>query len=356
MRIVVLPTLEYELYHGRNFLSVDETLFGPTERVLSRAERSGIPFTLFADVCSAWAFRNESMHDFADRFERQLIDSVKRGHDAQLHLHVHWLFAYFRDGEWQLREPKITLADLDFATEDPMSLIRRGRDYLETLIQRTAPAYRCSAFRAGGLSVEPRKPLMHALSDSGICIDTSIAKDYRVRHDVLHVDHTGMPAAPNWDAGYGVYEVPILTFRMNAVQRAEFLLRRLGSVRQRRGSPISRSMRQTRLANASTLVRQNSRYLAFDPVFLFSADTKGFTRKMLVTGFKDYVRRHDADSDAPMYVSMINHPKLMFAKEEQLLFEVFAELRDAYGERLSFQTFGDLARQLNSVNAGRTSA
>ena len=349
MHIVVLPTVEYELYHGRNFVDEEATLFAPTERLLNRAERANIPFTLFPDVCSAWAYRKQGMDAFAARFEQQVLDAVTRGHDAQLHVHAHWLYSHFVQGEWQLREPKITLPDVDFETPLPASVIRQGVEYLETLVRTRVPEYRCTVFRAGGLLLDPQEPLMKALSESGIRIDTSIANDYRMSHDAMRVDYRGMPSQPNWNAGHGILEVPIGSFRMNLAQRLEFLMRRMSAVRRRRGSPISRSARQTRMANVTTLVQQNARYLASDPVFLFSADTKGFTKRMLLAGFHDYVRRHAAVSDAPIYVSMINHPKLMFAKEEDLLFGVLEELRAAYGGCLKFQTFRSLVRDLDTA-------
>lgn len=146
----------------------------------------------------------------------------------------------------------------------------------------------------------------------------------------------------------GIFEIPIASFEMSRVKVAEFLVRRLRAYRNRRGSGISRAARQTRLANGISLVRENLRYISGRPVFLFSADTKGYTRPMLVEGFKRYIRQHSAATET-IYVSMINHPKLMFEAQERLLFDVLDDLKQHYGSTLRFSTYRDVARELAPI-------
>lgn len=347
MRIVVMPTLDYEVYHGRNFSDDAQVLFQPTERLIMRANEAGIPFTLFADVCSMAAYRSNGLHGAVVAFEKQLRESVALGHDVQLHVHPHWLSACLDGGQWHLREPRMTLADLNYDSPVPREVISSGVRYLEDLLRECRPEYRCVAFRAGGLALEPRRrDLFTILSACGILIDSSVAKGYVVRNDVLSVDYRGAPEPANWHTDR-IFEIPIATFRTSAAVRMLFLLRRLGAVRMTpRGAPISRAKRQTRARNARTMLMQNMSYLRPGGVFLFSADTKGYTRKMLVEGFKQYVRRHAERSDCAIYVSMINHPKLLFEPQEKMLFEVLEELRDHYSGSLTFATYLQVARSL----------
>jgi hypothetical protein len=347
MRIVLMPTFDYEVYHGRNFSDDAQVLFRPTERLMRRANEVGIPFTLFADVCSMAAYRANGLNGSVESFENQLRASVTLGHDVQLHVHPHWLSASLDGSEWHLLEPKMTLADLNYDSGVPRDVISSGVAYLEGLLRELRPEYRCVAFRAGGLALEPRRrDLFNILAESGILIDSSVAKGYVVRNDVLSVDYRNAPEAANWRID-GIFEIPIATFNTSVPARLRFLLRRIGAVRgAMRGRPISRSKRQTRARNILTMLLQNLNYLNPAGAFLFSADTKGYTRQMLVSGFKQYVRRHYERSDVAIYVSMINHPKLLFESQEKLLFDVLEELRDYYNGSLTFATYLQVSRSL----------
>jgi hypothetical protein len=353
-RIVIALTLDYEIFHGRNFVSDEETLFAPTDRILDRASAQGVPVTLFADVCSVWRHRDIGLHAFADHFEQQLVRAQAREHDVQLHVHAHWARANLSNGSWRLREPKFTLADLGFSSDEPAQIVRRGVEYLQELLRTSDPLYRCLAFRAGGLALQSNeRDLIRILRTNGIVIDSSIAKDYTLDLETVRIDYRNMPEAPNWTISQagglrsgskpGLFEVPIASFPMGLKERITFLAGRARSIRERRGASLSGG-RQTRLSNLATMIRGNIRYLAGSPSFLFSADTKGLNRSMIVNGFKSYVDRHAARSPAtPMFVSMINHPKLMFPKQERLMFDALAELKEHYGDALHFATFPQIA-------------
>jgi hypothetical protein len=354
-RIVVVPSFDYELFHGRSFVSADEELFIPAKRMMDRATTLGIPITLFADVCSVWRHRDVGETAFADRFEEQLIEARTLGHDVQLHIHAHWMASDYSHGEWRLSEPKVTLADFDFSTNVPREIVRRGVEYLEELLRSSDPTYKCLAFRAGGLALQPHeRELLRILRDNGITIDSSIAKDYTLHMDTLDIDYRSMPRAANWmmselagiagSGTEGILEVPIVTFSMGLPERIAFLIGRARAMRERRGASISRAARQTRWSSMLTLLRGNTRYLTGNPVFLFSADTKGYTRQMLVRGFKAYVEKHlRLEQRGPIFVSMMNHPKLMFPKQEKLMFDVFEDIKTEYGKTLEFATFPQIA-------------
>ncbi len=353
-RIVVLPSLDYELFHGRNFLSDEETLFAPTQRILERAQQFGMPVTLFADVLCLQPYRESGLQLFVERFERQLCEAIREGHDVQLHIHPHWTRAIPSSDGWMLREPVIRLADLDPA--EARSVISSAATYLRELLSRADPSYECVAYRAGGLALQPdERALIGMLHDEGIRIDSSIAPGLRVASDVIDIDYSALPRGANWliSAENGLsrggerslFEIPIATFSMSFLSRVRFLAGRVAAFRRQRGAGISRSVRQTRWVNTITLLRENTRYLTASPVFLFSADTKGFTRSMLVKGFRRFVRMHQSSSDSPLYVSMINHPKLMFEREEHLFFDTLRELADIFGSDLRFSSYRSVAAE-----------
>jgi hypothetical protein len=353
--IYLAVTADYELFLGVNYAGADEVLFEPTRQLLALAQQHHVPITLFADVCSVWAHRHYALDLFADKFEAQLKEAVQHEHDVQLHLHPHWELASYQSGEWCVPEAsRFHLSEMPNAA----NLITRGRLYLESLLRPIAPAYRCVAFRAAGLALQPsERTLIGNLVRAGLFVDSSIAKGYTLKTDTLIIDYKKCPSLPNWwlteQTGLqpgeppGLFEVPIATFELPLADRVMFLVRRALRVGRRRGAPLSRSRRRSRLSHGVALLAGNARYFGYRPKFLFSADTKGFTAKMLLRGFHDYISAYDTERS--VYVSMILHPKLLFSEQLEILSTIFKCLRRTYREQLEFVTLAQVARQVSSV-------
>jgi peptidoglycan/xylan/chitin deacetylase (PgdA/CDA1 family) len=349
-RIRLLVTFDYEIFHGRNFGSDEEVLFRPTDEIFALCAELGIPAVFFPDVCSVWAHRDSGSLAYADRFEQQMREAVRRGHDVQLHLHPHWLFTSFRDGEWRLATDRIRMAELGFddsAYATP-TLLRRGVAYLEDLLRAEDPDYRCIAFRAAALALQPgEREVLRALLDAGLVIDSTVVKGVHSTTDTYLIDYRSVPAAANWymhprtgigvAAPEGVLEIPVATFQQPLGRRFAFLLRRTRAVAQRRGTGMSRDARQTPLGNLWHLALMNLRYLTASPWFTLSCDTKGFDLGMVLDGFDDFLHRHAADRE--IVVAMINHPKLMFGPQLELLRRFVEETRRRHGPELAYSTF-----------------
>ena len=345
-------TADYELFLGANYAGADEVLFEPTRQLLALAQQHHVPLTLFADVCSVWAHRRYGLDRFADKFEAQLKEAVQHGHDVQLHLHPHWESAVYRSGKWCVPEGSaLHISEV----LDSADLIVRGRISLESLLRPISPVYRCLAFRAAGLALQPgERTLIGHLVRAGLFVDSSIAKGYTLKTDTVMLDYTKSPPLANWwiteqtglvpGAPPGLFEVPIATFELPLADRIRFLVRRALRVRQRRGAPLSRSVRRSPLSHGVALLAGNARYFGWRPKFLFSVDTKGFTAKMLLRGFHNYISAHD--TECPVYTSMILHPKLLFSEQLELLTVIFECLRRTYREQLDFVTLAQIARKV----------
>jgi hypothetical protein len=348
-RIYCLVTADYELPLGRNLASPAEVLFEPTAKMMEVCKDLGIPLTFFPDICSVWAHRKFGLDDYAEQFEDQMRRAIRNGHDVQLHLHPHWLFATYQNGEWAHCPERMYLSECGFGREADSAgeIVARGINYLSKLVKADQPSYQCLAFRASGLALQPQeRELLAVLLANGIRMDCSIAKGLMLRTDTVQIDYHNMPAQANWfmapetgiavPAQEGVLEIPIATFQMGGGSRLGFLGRRAFSLSRQRGTSISRTSRQTRLAGAWHLVQENLRYLHGRPWFIFSGDTKGFNARMLTAGFRDFVCRHERQET--ILVAMINHPKCFFAEQFALLQRVVGDLRDHYGDHLQFVT------------------
>ena len=351
--IQCVVTADYELFLGRNFSGPQEVLFEPSRQMMSVCEATNVPITFFADVCSVWAHRAyDELKDYVNSFESQLKLAVESGHDVQLHLHPHWLKSTYTDGGWRVSTDQMYLHELGYheETDSADALIERGIKYLNELLRPVKAEYRCHAFRAAGLALQPDEDkLIAALIKHNMTVDSSVAKNVKLKMDTIEIDYSNMPDEANWrmdsqtgirqPAQTGLLEIPIATFRSGLATRIGFLVRRAMSVSMRRGSGISRAERQTRLANLMTLLRYNWRYVSTNPWFLFSCDTKGISLKMLLDGVDDYIDRHH-QSDV-ICLSMINHPKMMFQQQFDLLENLIDGMREKYRDRIKFVTFAE---------------
>jgi hypothetical protein len=350
-KIVCLITFDYEISLGRNFLPPDEVLFKPTGKVLELCGQLGCPVTFFPDVCSVWAHRKFGLTEYADSFEAQMKGAVKAGHDIQLHLHPHWLASTFDGDQWLISTEKMYLHELDFGDgpESAGALVGRGVNYLNDLLRPTKPDYGCIAFRAAGSALQPREnEIIRVLLDCGIKMDVSVTKFLTLNLDTVKIDYSEVPARSIWrmspesgiraEAIDGLLEVPIATFRSGFGARIGFLLRRARSIKQMRGMTLSRAKHQSRLANLRTMLLQNLRYVIGNPWYILSCDTKGFDSRMLLDGFKQYIAKHNGEET--VYVTMMNHPKLMFDYQLKLLRDFIVQARQEYD--IAFATCTDV--------------
>jgi hypothetical protein len=329
-KIICLITFDYELPLGRCFVPVEKALFEPTSQILDICDKLNIKVTLFPDVCSVWAHRKYNLNGYADAFEMQLKQALASRHDVQLHLHPHWLNTVYDNNEWLVSTDKMYLNELGYDNREGSAswLINKGVTYLENLLRPVETDYRCSAFRAAGLALQPQEDkLLESLLANGINLDSSVSKGLIMKLDTVTINYSNMPESSYWQmapesgisraAKSGVLEIPIASFKSGFIDKYQFLFRRVKSVNKMRGLGISRSKRQTKLATIRTLILQNLRYITSNPRYILSCDTKGFTTKMLLDGLGQYVNRHK--NDDMVYLSMINHPKLMFDEQMDML-------------------------------------
>ncbi len=166
---------DHELSLGGVTSSYEQNLFDPTRQILDLAGDLSVPVTFFTDVLCGIRFREWDSSGFSDSYEAQLQDAARRGHDVQLHLHPHWIDSTFGGGRFV---PADRYALHDFRAEAPPNdidgIVSRGVEFLDDVIRPVDASYRCRAFRAGGLVIEPsQEEIFVALRRQGIRFDSS---------------------------------------------------------------------------------------------------------------------------------------------------------------------------------------
>ena len=187
----VLFTLDYEI-HGNGEGAPGQLMVSPTDRMLEQFDRYGAKLTLMADVAEILKFKEHFETTGKDTFdylkiEEQLKRAVATGHDVQLHIHSSYFKSRLVNGAWQQHWDEYSLADLPYSRV--LEMIGTCKAYLESLLTRVDPNYRCHTFRAANWSMSPSENIVRALIEQHIKIDTSVFK-YGKRNDRVKFDYT----------------------------------------------------------------------------------------------------------------------------------------------------------------------
>jgi SAM-dependent methyltransferase len=221
-------TLDYETWQPLlPGLSIDweKDVFEPTAGLLDVLDAAGARMTIFAE-CGEWFWLRENEPELAARWEEQLRDARRRGHDVQLHLHPHWLpeLGARREGErWIWDESLARAADYP---GDLTELIGRCKELIEETLRPVDPGYRVTCFRAGGYEAQPFARLYEALAANGIGCDSSVypggrhpdrGYDYGLaysRHQPYFAGRTD-PQLKAPPAERAIVELPVMTLGFN---------------------------------------------------------------------------------------------------------------------------------------------
>lgn len=185
MTLELILTWDYELF-GDGSGDVFSHMVDPTRRLLELCNRSGIKITVFFEVMEylkikeQWekgetmGYRENPGAAIEDQIRRILSD----GHDVQLHLHPQWVNAEYRNG-WQVDMDSWHPAGLAEVSGNPAdntagSVLERGKTTLENLLRPVDRGYRCRGLRMGGFNIQPSAPILRAMRQCGLVLDSSV--------------------------------------------------------------------------------------------------------------------------------------------------------------------------------------
>lgn len=189
--ITVLFTLDYEI-HGTGEGDPYELMVEPTSRMLDQFDRSGAKLTILADVAEILKFREYFQETGEDRFHYhkivdQLKETVRRGHDVQLHLHASYFNSRFDGQKWEQAWAEYSFANLPL--EKLRDYVSRGKSFLEDLLKPVRADYRCDVFRAANWSMHPSQDAIRALVENGFRVDSSVFK-FGSREGIARFDYS----------------------------------------------------------------------------------------------------------------------------------------------------------------------
>jgi len=196
---------DWEL-RGNGSGSVLEFQRKPALKLMDAYESCGVKGSFTVEVLQQLAFEKfapdyPEIKSEAEWWKDTVREFISRGHDAQLHLHIQWHEARYRDGVWELSKVW-SIAQYPAEAVDPA--VKAGKDYLIDLIRPLKPEHRIQVFRAGGWAMQPSRVILEALSREGIEIDISVNLGFYCREPKLPVDYRRLeepdfPYYPDFD-------------------------------------------------------------------------------------------------------------------------------------------------------------
>ncbi len=346
-------TLDYEI-HGNGDGSPQDLIVEPTRRMLDQFDRYGAKLTILADVAEILKFKEYKEQTGRDDFHyeaiaEQLRDTVRRGHDVQLHLHASYFNAKYEHGRWAQDWSEYNFAGLPF--ERMNELVRSGKEFLETLLKPVVPTYRCFAFRAANWSVSPSRNVVRALINNGIGVETSVFKHGR-RDGIVSFDYTNAHSdLIPWRADENdicrqdekspLVEVPIYCerrwlgafFSVNRIYRA-YLTRKhsvKGTSYSEGGNTLLPQPRKRRLSTKLGLPFRRHPW---------KADFNQCSGRQLIGALERAAQKHQNGTAVDYPFVLIGHSKLFTQHNERSL-EPFLQFVAQQKSRFGFATFGD---------------
>ncbi|MEE9351327.1 MAG: hypothetical protein V3U78_03615 [Thiotrichaceae bacterium] len=229
----IILSIDYEIF-GDGSGSMDTCMVKPLDNMLSIASDYNASLSIFAETLEIQSLLTSAHHSQqANSVCRQLQTACKAGHDVQLHLHPQWHSASVdvSNKSFTLHAENWRIGNVSKPVVE--ELIKQGKHWLEQLLQPACSDYQCVAFRAGGWCIQPSKPVIEALMNNDLYIDSTVAPG---ANNSVKEDWYDFRKAPDdlafWKvysdvtqpASTGLYELPITTGEIGYLKHLNIIL------------------------------------------------------------------------------------------------------------------------------------
>jgi hypothetical protein len=218
---------DWEIF-GNGTGDPESLMFEPARRILDICDKYGAKYTFFAELGQQQAMLNSSLtkwRKIAAKWEEVLVETIKRGHDVQLHFHPQWIGAKEYSNHWDINKEYWHSANVDTAILEEW--IKRSKEYLEGLLRKVNPTYETVAYRAGGWLCQPSTNLYYALKKNGLICDSSVVQgryydygkmgsiDFRKTVSNTETWEVNPDNFALEEKGSGLWELPVYTEKTN---------------------------------------------------------------------------------------------------------------------------------------------
>ncbi len=177
---------------GNGSGDIRELQFHPMRALVGLYHSFGIRGSFNAEMMQQLSFRRHQaghpeLKELADEWDENVRETLRQGHDVQLHIHPQWRHAEYNNGAWRLTAD---WSILNYDPDDAYEMMSAGKEYLERLLRPIDPDYRCVSFRSGAWCIAPSPHLLGLLVKLGIVFDMSIVGGVRYETQNINLDYT----------------------------------------------------------------------------------------------------------------------------------------------------------------------
>lgn len=326
-------------------------LFTPTDRIISLANKLGVPITLFTDILCAKRFEEWDNEGFFNPYSKQLERALRSNHDVQLHIHPHWIDSDYRNGEF-IPSKSFKLSDFHNRQwpNNIQGIVEQAIDFLKKICGEYKTDYSCIAYRAGGYNLFPNtETILSSLYNSGIRIESSVTKGYYFKSGISEVNFRKMPKKANWfisqqgpidlEADSGLYEVPIAGRPRGSINNIPFLFKRI-LYKSR-----AYDCKGIGIHQGHTPILEKIKRLFPKSVWMLSFDNYTESVESLMKIMTYHLNCHK--NDKTIICSSISHPKSMGEYGLSLMEGFVQRMRKDYDDRVQFCTYQQIYDVLN---------
>jgi len=216
----IILTFDYELFLGAKSGTAQKSIIEPTNKIIKLLKKYNAKAIFFVDTTYLLALKKYNHPDLY-KISKQIQEIIAIGSSIELHLHPQWVNAIPKGKEWEFKSfEHYRLHSL--TDKEIVKLFREANDFL-TSITGIKPI----AFRAGGWSITPFKPLKEAFIQNGIQIDMSVLKGFAQDELPMHYyNFLNVPQKEFYkfkeevtieDKKGSFLEIPVTTFKLNGI-------------------------------------------------------------------------------------------------------------------------------------------
>lgn len=230
-------TLDYELFF-KDSGTAEASILHPTSLLIETLEKINGKATFFVDALYLLKLKDggELHKNTYTTIEKQLIEIVTKGHKIELHLHPHWLDAYWDavNNTWIFSSYKhyklnsLNSTQISEIFDSTVSL-------LNEIGAKAIKNYKVSAFRAGGWCIEPFEILVSNFLKHNIKIDSSVIPGYSLTGEIHSLDYTAIHSKNMYRFSESVkipvndglfIELPMSTYSINIIEKIFIYIQR----------------------------------------------------------------------------------------------------------------------------------
>lgn len=326
MKKTILLTFDYELFLSKSG-KLNETLIVPTDKLLTKLKALKVNATFFIDILYYHRLNQSSVYDLdKELVKKQIQQMVRDGHDVQLHLHPHWMSAKYKEGDWYF-DPPFKYRLQQHSSEEIRFFFKTGISLLEEICRPVDSNYKVTAFRAGGLCIEPFDDIRKNMQEFGLKLDSSVAPGLKRAGTNLVYDFSSIPQKEyyhfgetplNYNDNKGMFmEIPINIYYTTIAIKVKTLINKIWDSKRElnsTGIPIADTNNQDEL-NPRSFIRK------------FQKDIR-----ILSLDYTDYVDiSAEVRKSKNEVFTILAHPKLQ--SDRSLI-----QLEKLYNQRHTFKT------------------